>query len=417
MQFGVATVSTILFAVLAIHRVGGLSEMVAKLNALQGWEGHTLNFFPKIGAQMSVWNAIGYFGIFWWASSLVTTGFSGISAQRVLACRDSRHASFAVLFNQIVYHAVIAWPWILVALCSLILIPNLGDGIAHDNAYPRMIVKIMPVGLAGLVIVAMLAAFMSTISTMFNLGSSYLVNDVYQRFLVKNASPGHYVNVGRLLTVLLAVVGGIIAYNAENIQSLLTIMYVLVSGPVFLGIFRWFWWRITGTAEVVVLIVNWTVTPLMLFGKIFDPLMARVLSLGPDTPFSSHPDLLGARILFMVVLCAVITVTVSLVTRPTDDKTLREFILTVKPFRYLWQPVLKRLDIDYEEPESLGRTLVSWCFSVICGYALLLGIGKLLFGEPLQAVIYIAVFVVTLYWTVKRIDRDFALSVETNAGN
>lgn len=407
-QFLLATGGTVALACFAVHEVGGLDAMVVQLQAMSDWSGRGLNILPSIGPgghQMSVWNAIGYFGILW--ISVALSG--GYNAQRLLACRDSRHATLAMLLHTIVYYAVICWPWVLIGLCSLILFPGLTAIGSHDAAYPHMIVTLLPIGLRGVLVAAMLAAFMSTISTLFNWGSSYLVNDIYRRFLVRRADPRHYVTVGRVATLLMAALGGLISYLGEDIQQLLTIAYVVGAGPSVVGLMRWFWWRLNAVGDLAANVVAWVVAPVLLFPcGLPEPLLDAPMRifLGPDSHFSSDPDLLGARMLFMVILVAVVAFVVSCMTPPTTDERLAAFVRQARPFKIFWRPVADRLGIEYPRSETLRRTLVSWAVMGLCVYALLLGIGKFLLGASLAGAIWMAVFAVTLVVTVIRIGTD-----------
>ena len=404
-QFFLATVGTIVLAVFSVRAVGGLGAMVATLSHMPAWHGHAMGISPSIGHradQMSPWNALGYFGLLWVQVALA----GGYQAQRVLACKDSRHASFAMLLHTMVYYACVCWPWILVGLCSIILLPNLGSGVPHDAAYPRMIVQLLPVGLRGLLIVALLSAFMSCISTLFNWGSSYVVNDIYKRFVVREASGRHYVWVGRLATLLMAAGGAIISFYAHDIQSLLTIAFVIGAGCSIVGLLRWFWWRMNAMGELAAAVGVWVFTPLMLFGPhIFDGL-GRAL-FGPEARLSGDANLLGARMLLIVVLVTTIAVATSLLTCPTEEARLEQFILRAKPFHFFWKPVIRRLGGEFHENESFGRTLLSWAIAFACVYALMYGIGKILLGSVLTGLGCLAVFIITLWLTVRRINRDF----------
>ncbi|MFQ3224997.1 MAG: SSS family solute:Na+ symporter, partial [Lentimonas sp.] len=267
-QFILATVGTVILAVLAVREVGGLDVLVEQLRAMKDWGGHELSIAPKIGSgegQMSTWNAVGFFGFLW-----IGVGLSGAyQAQRLLASKDAKNAAFAQLLHTVVYYSLMAWPWILVGLCSMVLIPELGVA-DQSAAYPRMIVMVMPVGLKGLLIAALLAAFISTISTLFNWGSSYLVNDIYRRFMNPNATEKNYVAIARVATVFMAIAGAFISIKADNMQQLLTLAFVLGSAGVVPGVLRWLWWRTTGKGELIALVVGWIMAILLLFVNVFD---------------------------------------------------------------------------------------------------------------------------------------------------
>ena len=419
-QFVLSLAGTIALAVLAVKAVGGLGPMVERLNALDAWPGRSLAIAPTVGSgahQMSVWNAVGYFGILWLTVALS----GGYQAQRILACRSTRDASYAMLLHTAVYYALICWPWILVGLCSILLLPDLG-GSSHDAAYPRMMLKLLPIGLRGLMVAAMLAAFMSTISTLFNWGSSYLLNDIYRRFLVRHAADRHYVHVGRLATVFMAFAGALISLQAANIQQLLTIAYVVGTGPAVVGILRWFWPRLTAAGDLTAVVAAWVVTPFLLFPcgfkhPIFDA-PARWL-MGWEANLSDDPNLLGARMSFIVIVVTLLAVTVSLCTRPTPDEHLRAFLLKARPFRFCWRSVIRRLDLFYVDEERPASTLVSWILAMGCVYGLLFGIGKLLLGAPVSGAAWLMVSGVTLLLTIRRVrwEHDAAGAPDPPAGS
>jgi Na+/proline symporter len=407
LQFIVATAGTIVLAWFAVARVGGLTAMVDKLSSMQDWPGHTLNILPSVGPgpmQMSIWNAVGYFGFFW----MMVAVSGGYMAQRMLACKDSRHATLAMLLNSVLYYGVICWPWIIVGACSLIIFPNLGEGVSHDNAYPRMIVYLLPIGLRGMLVAAMLAAFVSTISTLFNWSSSYLINDVYKRFIYRDGSTKHYVLAARVGTILIGVLGGTISLFAANIQQLLMINYVVNMGLMTCDLLRWFWWRLNAKGNLAAVIVAYLLAPTIIFAKVFDAPARVLLNLPPEANFSSDLNLLGARMIFTIIIVTSTAVIVSLLTRPTADERLRDFIMRAKPFRFFWKSVIKRLNIEYQEHESFTRTIVSWILAVASVGSVIFGIGKLLLGQPKMGLFWIGLFCLCLWLTVRRINEDFA---------
>ncbi len=400
-QFLLATLGTLTLAILAVNEVGGLAVLIEKLKVMELWGGKELSIAPQVGGdagQMSVWNAIGYFGFLW-----IGVGLSGAyQAQRLLASKDAKHASYAQLLHTIVYYALMAWPWIIVALCSLVLIPEL-DTTDQSAAYPRMIVMILPIGLRGLLVAALLAAFISTISTLFNWGSSYLVNDIYRRFLNPNATERNYVLIARVATFLMAVAGAYISIQAENIQQLLTLAYVLGSAGVVPGVLRWLWWRTTGKGELIALVVGWIMTILLVFVNAFDgPAFAWF---GMED-FSSNPDLVGARMLLMVVSVGAAVVIGSLLTKPEEMEQLKHFAYRARPFAFGWKPVIREMNVVYVEQEPLGRTLCSWAIAMTAVIGILVGVGKLLLGEPVFGLVMLVIGGVALRVTLLRIRQD-----------
>lgn len=404
--FVISAIGTLMLAWMSVNAVGGLDQMVAKLSSLSEWQGNSLRIWPSIGSgfgQMSVWNAIGYFCILW----MVLANSGGPRAQRVLACRDSKHASYSMLLFSVVYYAVIAWPWIIVALCSLILFPDVGTG-DQAAAYPRMVASVLPIGLRGLLVAALMAAFVSTMSTVFNWGSSYLVNDIYKRFINPRGSQKTYVMVARLATIFIGVFGAVISFYADNIQQLLSIHFVVSSAGVAVIALRWLWWRMNAAGEFVGVLLTWVLSFLLLFGKSFDGIARLLFGLEPTVEFSSDPDLLGARMVFVTGSVTIVSVVVSLMTAPTDEAVLKAFVKKVRPFTVFWKPVIGRMSNVPEEPETITRTLVSWAIGVIAVLSLLFGIGEMLIGSAYLGLLCMVTFVGTIYLSVKRIQQDYA---------
>ncbi|MBN1294289.1 MAG: Na+:solute symporter [Candidatus Latescibacteria bacterium] len=409
-QLILATGGTIALAWYSVKAVGGLDVMVEKLQTLPEWPGTELTIGPKIGAGpgfLSIWNAVGFFGLLWWQLA-VTNGYN---AQRLLATRDERHASFASLFYTMVYWSVNAWPWIIVALCSLILLPGFDGGPAEETAYPHMMMNYLPPGLRGMLFVAMLAAFMSTISTMINWGSSYFVNDFYKRFIERNKSERYYVTVGRLVSVLMAILGGTVAYFADSVLVLIQIGGMLLTTVSFLVVMRWFWWRMNALSELAGFLTSVVITLMILVFKVFDAplqlLFGQTYANGTPLLFHSDYDFFGLRVILVFIASTAVTVVVAYTTKPTHDSVLADFLRRAHPFKFLWKPVITQLGIDYPERERIREVLFDWLMVTISIYSLLLSIGKFLLGGAGMGFLYGFIFLVTLMWTIRRINTQF----------
>ena len=403
-QLILATIGTILLAVMSVWAVGGLGVMVDKLHALPEWSGNKLQLLPEIGSgagQLPFWDAV----------TFILLGFSiaiggGYNAQRLLACKDSNHASKAQLLHTICYYALMPWPWIVVALCSMILIPNL-PAADQGSAYPKMLMMILPVGLRGFLIAALLAAFISTITTLFNWGSSYLMNDVFRRFIKDDAPAHRYVVLGRFATVLIAVAGATISIVADSIIQLLTIAYVLGSGGIIVALAQWFWWRMNRYGAFAGLIVGWVVVIGMLVFKVFDAPMASLLNLEDGVKFSTAERLTGARMLFAIASVTSITILVTLLTPPEPMENLKRFLLKARPFAFGWQPVIKELDAPYEPIETFRRTLLSWCIGMVMVLSLIFGIGEMILGSAAFGIGCLVVSALSLWWSLRRFQEDY----------
>lgn len=413
-QFIIMTAGVFVLAWLSVVEVGGFKSMVDQLSAMDQWTGRGLGMAPSITTQavpppgtMSIWNAIGFFFVLWWGNALC----GGYHAQRILACEDARHASHAQLMHTIVYFAVLAWPWIIVGMASLIVFPDMGAA-GHDAAYPRMILHVLPVGLRGMMISALIAAFISTISTLFNWGSSYIVNDLYRRFLVRNATDTHYVRISRLATLLVALAGITISLQAENIQQLLEIFYVAGSGAVIVAVCRWLWWRINAVGELAALLTNWIVAAVMLFGHrligastpLLDPLMSTILRLPDGTSFTGDYDLLGARMLFMTAVGLVTVVCVSLLTRPVDQERLIEFVRRTQIFEPGWRAVTRDIP-NYDSVHTTRATLFDWATIVLTVVCLLFAMASLARYQLLRSAGLFATFGVLLAIVLYRTEK------------
>jgi Na+/proline symporter len=423
-QFLLATAGAFMLAWLSVKEVGGLKSMVEQLTSNSEWLGHSLNVAPQIGMSvtpsgqagtMCIWNAIGFFLILWWGNAIC----GGYQAQRVLACRDTRHASSALLMYTLIYFAVLCWPWITVSLASLLVFPDMGAA-GHDAAYPRMLLHILPIGLRGIMIGTLIAAFTSTVQTMFNWGSSYIVNDLYRRFLRRQASDRHYVRISRIITVLVALAGGIIAFSADNIQQLLTIFYVVGAGGMVVGALRWLWWRINATGEIAAFVVNWVVGILMLFGHVLfrmdTPLLDRpmgwLLRLPADVSFTNDYDTLGARMLFMVLVGLVTVVSVSLCTPAHDKQQLEEFVKRTRIHRPGWGPVIRGID-GYQPAQTIPQILFDWTLVLATVCALLFALSYVVrYRLPMAGLLFVA-FGLLLWWVLHRTRRELHDEEET----
>lgn len=402
-QLVLAMVGTLSLAWIAVGEVGGIGTLVEKLQAMKSWPGHTLGIGPQLGTlsstppgALSFWNFIALLGFSWLGLSYC----SGYICQRLLACKDEGHASKAMLSYTCFYWGFLAWPWILVALCSLVLLTPEQVGTNQEAAYPIMVMTYLPSGLRGILFVALLAAFMSTISTLINFGASYVVNDLYKRFLVRTREDGHYVNVSRVVTVVLAVGGALVSYASDSVLQLLTIAGAFTIGAVLIPLLRWFWWRMSAWGEFAAFLVSVGIVVLMLGFKVFDPFVAEWLPLldaeGKAKAFSSDWDYYGLRILVVMVPCTLAAVATSLLTRPADADTLRRFIQLLRPPAFAWRRVAERLGVVYEPGETGVRILGGWLAMTACIASLLFCIGDLCLGRSLAAGIELVVFLATL---------------------
>jgi Na+/proline symporter len=399
-----AVFGTVLLAVMAVLAVGGPGAMVEKLHGLSHWSGNNLDLIPAIGSepgQLPFWDLVTFvlLGI-----SIAIGG--GYNAQRLLACKDSNHASGAQLLHTVCYYALMPWPWIVVALCSLILIPHIPDA-EQGSAYPKMVMMVLPIGMRGILVAALLAAFISTITTLFNWGSSYLMNDVYRRFINKNASDRTYVMMGRVATAIIAAAGAYISLKADSILQLLSLSYVLGAGGIIIAFSQWFWWRLNRYGAMAGFLIGWFVLFGMLVFKIFDAPMAALLNLPEGVVFSTAASLTGARMLFALVTVTASVFIVTMLTPPEPMEGLKKFLLMARPFPMGWKPVIRELGEPYDPVESFGRTMMSWFIGMVMVLSLIYGIGELIIGKTSLGIACLVVSLLTLIWTLVRFKQDY----------
>ena len=311
-QFFMAMSGAIVLAIYAVNAAGGLEHITEVLQSTG-----KLDVIPPLsgGSPSEVLASpfgwfLGIILIQWWAWK--NTDGGGVIVQRMNSCKNEKQAALATLWFNLAQNALRAWPWILTALASLILLPDLTD---HERAYPRLAMSLLPTGWKGVMVASFFAAFMSTMSTLLNWGSSYFVSDFYKRFAVPGKSESHYVLVARITPVVLAACAMVVAFFTESIGHMFTFVLNLTAavGPVFL--LRWFWWRINPWSEIAALAVS---LPVILLR----PWAFQTLGLPHNLPFD---------LLFMIFGSALFWLPITLLTKPVDTKTLQDFYARVTP--------------------------------------------------------------------------------------
>jgi solute:Na+ symporter, SSS family len=351
----------------AVSAVGGLSALVAKVPPA------TLRMFPEPDSSVMhspfFW-VVGMLAIQWWAWKNSDGG--GMIVQKMAACKDEKNAVYATLWYNVVHNALRIWPWVIVALASIVLIPAndpalMVDGqVNYERAYPLLFARLLPPGLRGLVVASFFAAFMSSVSAMTNWGASYVVNDFYRRFLKKNKDEKHYLRAARLATLFIMAGTIISARLTRSIGGSFTLVLQVTAGVGVVFLLRWFWWRVNAWSEISALLAS---VPAMLLAK---P-VAHLLGLAPDD-YSSIWNLL-----YMVVATALVWVPVTLLTRPVDVQRLQDFYRRVRPPAFGWRPIAAITPI--EKTDDTRLVLVLWLIGIAFIYSATFGIGQLLLGD------------------------------------
>ena len=375
-QFIIAMTGSIILAIAAVQAVGGIDALKIQVVASSQAGADVLNFFPRLdGSWLPLSTIFVYIAVIWWAAWYpgAEPGGGGFIAQRMFAARDEKHSLLAALWFNIAHYALRPWPWILVALVSVILFPGLED---KESGYIMVMVAHMPPSFRGLMLASFAAAFMSTISTQLNVGSSYLVNDVYLRFINKNASQKHAVLVSRISTVLLLVIAALVTMMMETIVGAFKFIMTIGAGTGLVFILRWFWWRINAWSEITAMTVSLVVSSvLMLMGYTTDT----------NEGFT----------VLMLVTTAVSTaswVTVTLLTQPVAEEHLIAFYKRVQPGGRLWKHIARLIpdgELIHEKP-YIGRDFASWILGSLSVWFFLFGIGRLILGPRLEGIILLA---------------------------
>ena len=367
-QFTLAMIGSVwgMFYILRLPEVGGLTKLITHANVSD-----KLALVPDL-SDPNIWVPVLLvpLAVQWWASYYpgAEPGGGGYIAQRMFSAKDEKNAVGATFLFNVAHYALRPWPWILIALSSLIIFPELADiqkafpnlpadKLGHDVAYPAML-TLLPSGLLGLVAASLIAAFMSTMSTQLNLGASYLVNDFYHRFIKQNASEKELVMAGRLFTVISIILGGGLGLLLTSAGQAFTLLLMIGAGTGLIYILRWFWWRINAYTEIVAMISS--------------IIIAGYFNFGDSSLESWQKIVIGA------VLTTIVWVTATYFTPPDDEDTLRKFVKKVNPGGPGW---VKYSDGVSAEPWPVPNGILSMLLGCVAVYGFLLGVGQFIYGH------------------------------------
>jgi Na+/proline symporter len=438
-QFVFAMAGCIILAIIIINlpQIGSMAVLKEKLAP------QVLDFFPRIGdvtvegitggaMAISVGAFFAFVGLQWWSSWYpgADPGGGGYVAQRMMSAKDEKHSLFATLWFTIAHYALRPWPWIIVALAALIILPRSenetvlkaenpelyeqvvevynSDGInkldeqnnyspefldfyeKYENTvdpgvmYPKLMIRYLPSGLLGLLIAVFLAAYMSTIASQLNWGTSYIVNDFYRRFIKSDANEKHYVLISRLSIILMTIFS--LAVTKLFLQSISGAWEFILNASAGMGavlILRWYWWRINAWSEISAMIA-----PLIIY-----PIAKYVFGL--ESPITLYPIVLGTTIVWLVV---------TFITKPVEENKLLEFYRRTRPGGIGWKKIASKLPDVVANPE-LSKAFVNWLMGVVLVYSFLFGIGKVLFAEYLAGLIYFSASIIAIVVLNKNINK------------
>ncbi len=363
-QFFIAMGGSILLAVVAVRHVGGISGLQQGLAGAR-W---VFDFIPDFGSaepaagagvlKLTLTAVIAYLGVQWWASWYpgAEPGGGGYVAQRMMSAKDERHSLLATLWFQVAHYALRPWPWILVALATLVMYPNEPD---RGATYVMVIRDLLPAGAVGLLMAAFLAAYMSTISTQTVWGTSYIVNDLFRPFVKPGAGEKYYVSVSRWTNVLLVILSIVATTQFDRISDAWKFILACSGGIGLVLILRWFWWRINAWSEISAMLAPYAVYPFL--------------------KFRYHADF-ETTLIVIVIWSTLVWLVVTALTAPTSDEKLLSFYKRVHPGGPGWQRVATRLP-GVQSDSGYPTLFLSWVLGCATVLLSLFGFGKFLFHQ------------------------------------
>ncbi|SHG30159.1 sodium:solute symporter family protein [Flagellimonas flava] len=408
LHFSAGTLGTIILAIFVMVQVGGPTELGTQIASRSDVPAGVLDMFPDI-SHVSITEMIGFVclvGILW----LGQAQGDGYIVQRLFSAKNERHAIKASLWFAVAGVVILTWPWIVVGLGSVVILPisEATEALLADPelAYPMMINEVLPVGLKGLLVAAFMAAFMSTMDTHLCWGGSYMVNDIYKRFIKKDANDKHYLLVSRISIVLLLLISAMAAWQMDSIAGAWVYIIEIVSGISIILMLRWFWWRINAWSEIASMLsalilangflwVRW----MHGFGWISD----HVLEI---TNGWYHEDVALIRATILLLVCTGIAIVVTFLTKPTDNATLLKFYKKVRPKGW-WGPIAKQLP-DLVDHSSTKGSWLGFIFGVIFLNSLLFSVGHAVLGGYKVALLLLFIGGVCGWLTLR-----FAASLKT----
>ncbi len=412
-QFFIAMAGSIVLAIIAVNAVGGMDVLLEKLTALTASgvvHDTTLKFIPPVpDAEITTtafWESpfskfLIFITIMWWSHHGTDGG--GYIIQRMSSAKNEKHALAATLWFNLAHYALRVWPWVAVALVSIVVFPIIPESYAalgSKAGYPLVMNEFLGSGLKGLLVVSFLAAFMSTIDTHLNWGASYLINDVYRRFIKRDADQRHYVLVSRIITVLLMIFAAFVAINMQSISKAWEFIFAMGAGIGAVLILRWFWWRINAWTEISALLTSIVIT-IILEIIAWQQTIANGKSYAL---FNEAPVLFGIHIqvhhkLMIIVPTAIIVwLIVTFITKPEPEATLKNFYNRVQPGGY-WGKFAKHTTM---RPVTEGF-FFNWIAGIALIYGLNFAIGNWMFGNNGYALLLFTISGLGFWWLWKNL--------------
>ncbi|MBU2975028.1 sodium:solute symporter family protein [Zobellia sp. B3R18] len=388
-----------------IPEVGGIEALIAHENVMG-----KLDIVPDFSNKKALITLfIIPLAVQWWSSWYpgAEPGGGGYIAQRMLAAKDENHAIGATFFFNIMHYALRPWPWILVALASLVVYPDIAsiheafpniaeDKLGQDLAYSAMLTK-LPSGLLGVVLASLIAAYMSTISTQLNWGSSYIVFDFYKQQINPNATEKQMVAVGRISTVVLMILSAGLALALENALQIFDILLTFGAGTGLIFILRWFWWRINAWSEITAMFASGVISIVLKTTSLGAVLFAETTGVFPD--WAEYP--------FVVVVTSAIWLTATFMTQPESKETLRSFYKRIQPGGPGWSKVVDDAKADGEkikndnEKWSVPQGITAMVLGCVLIYTIMFATGYWIYGRTEAALLLTGIAVVSGFLLIR----------------
>ncbi len=402
-QFVVAMGGSILLAVLAVEWIGGLDSLVEQSARHYGSAEAAFGVIPPTDqAWLPLSTLMVFLAVQWWAAWYpgAEPGGGGYIVQRILSAKDERHGLLATLWFNIAHYALRPWPWILVGFVAAIRYPGLAN---PEEGYVRVMVDVLPSPFKGLMLAAFAAAYMSTISTHLNWGASYLVNDIYLRFIRPGASPRAQVMASRAATTILMLLSLVVMAFLASVEQGWKLLLGLGAGTGLVLILRWYWWRLNAWSEISAMAASFVTSV---------SLQALGLDLG-DTASGDY----ALTMLITVGVTTVVWLTVTFLTAPESEVTLDRFYRRVRPGGSGWRRVSERLGYGRDPIPGGALSWVNWGAGVVAVYAAVFSVGAALTGSPTRGGVYGGVAIAAFSLIYRNLRADPALQPGVDRGD
>lgn len=418
-QFVIKMTAVIVLAVFAVKAVGGMDALKRGVAAHFGSETAALSVLPLSMQHGSIaayaWMPLLSLGVFlfmqWWAAWYpgAEPGGGGYIAQRIFSARTEKDGVLATLFFQVAHYAIRPWPWIITGLATIILYPTLQD---KESGYVHAFVDLLPTGWRGFMLAGFAAAYMSTIGTQLNWGASYLVNDFYKRFVRRDATDRHYVNVSRWATVFLFLGSIVVTWQLSSVEQAWRLLLALGAGTGLVLILRWYWWRVNAWSEISAMITSFVVATIVLgyAGQMLHALglVSRPDAFVPAVVAEGGPNADAWVMIITVAITTVVWVSVTFLTAPEPQAVLEAFYLRVRPGGPGWVRISGALGLGRESIPGGSGAWANWLAGIVAVYGTLFGTGKIIFGYPGQGVLLLAIALAAFLWIARSFRSESA---------